>query len=375
MNANHHFALLFSDVDVQFMLKDSGSTDWTSLHRLALSAPDFQNEMTRFCDSVRQDCNGETSVTVYLPDTDVSCGSVSVLGRTHKARELHVRRTLARQCGDQADNIVFHVGQANDEKIAPVCFALKATLNTAEQFVQKFGFKVGCFSTFANHDLNDEACLMLPHQIERLKRMNAVPKVSYGFRGAIAAMIVVGVFVGASIPKPNAVMMARIVDGGHVPPQPVHVALHIAGFEKTPVNDRNGALQPDTEVGQNSNASNPDAIIFANLPRVEKIRPTNLTVSQLGADRIVPSVKDANLFDAIASHTGGFAVYMGLQANLTQLNAGNEQNIDAGQVVHIHKATSGKIQVARGLEPFLLNGPLPDQFRLTEREIASFSRP
>jgi hypothetical protein len=357
------------------MTRDSGFDGWTSLHTLPLSAPTFLNEMARFCEQVSQGCNGDTSVTVYLPEADITCGSVSVLGRTKDARDLHVRRTLARQLGDQPDNIVAHCGQINAEKIAPVCFALKETLYTAERFIKDFGFRVRNFSTFSEHGLNEEPCLMLPHQAERLQRINAVPKVSYAFHGAIAAMVVAGVFIGANIPKPNELMMSNILDAGHVLGQPVQVALHIAGFENENAIGSLGTFDAVTTIVRNRQGLTPQGISVANMPNVVKAGKSNITITKLGADRIIPSAQAATRLDAIASHQGGFAVYVGLQANLTQLTAQNEESVSAGQIVYIQKPAAKIYRVARAIESSFFDMPSPDQFMLTELEMASFSRP
>lgn len=297
----HHFALWFSDVDVKFMMRDSGSTRWIPLHTLPLGAPNFLNEMNRFCDQVRKECDGDTYIIVFLADADIHTGSVSVIGRKPAARDQHVRRTLARQLGDQADNIVADYGNVNADKMAPVCFAQMDTLRAAERFVRDFGFRVHGFSTMSETGLDEMPCLMLPHQIERQRRINSVPKVSYAFRGAAAAMVAASVIIGTNIPDPNAVMMANILDAGNVPGQPVYVALHIGEIETPRVVE----TQNELAAFEPQKSMRIDTFPVA-------VRPgAGIVVADMRASRVMPTTRAASRMDAIAAHAGGFHVFVG----------------------------------------------------------------
>ena len=348
------------------MVRDQGSSDWVTLHKLPLAASNFLIEMNRFCDQVHRDCDGDTSVTVFLPDDDIEIGSVSVIGRTQAARDQHVRRTLARQCGGVADNIVAQFGDIGTNKMAPVCFAQCETLLAAERFVHNFGFRVCCFSTMAETGLDSDPCLMLPHQVERLQRMNSIPKVSYAFRGVVAAMMIAALLISVNIPKPNAVMMARLADAGNVPPQPVYVTLHIAGFEKADETQKKGTDEIAVALNETQLLTTTTDMFRPVLP--DALQTAALAVLDLSARRVMPSTQAANYLDAVTEHKGGFHVYVGIQGNFTQLTTGD---VGDGQVVHIQKPKAKTYQVARAVQQL----QVPAQFSLTEQEIASFSRP
>ena len=372
MLLDNHFSLWFIDDDVRCMMKDPNTLDWVTLHTLSLGAPNFQTEMIRFCEYVCKESDNDPLITVFLPSSDILCGSVTVVGRTQDARDQHVRRTLARQLGDHAENIVADFGKTNNAKIAPVCFALRSTLYTAERFLSAFGFKVRCYSTMSENGLSEEPCLMLPHQLERFQQMNSMPKASYAFRGAAAAMFAASLIIAADIPEPNSAMMANILDAGNVPGQPVHVALHIGNLDNPIVTDGAEMLNGLVTFAQNTQAAQSIDILMTAPTRTETLP---IIVSVLGADRVVPTEGAAKYLDAVTAHKGGFHIYVGQQGNLTQLATDDEVTVGAGQIVYIQKPVTQTFQVARAIQQQQIWRSVPDQFKLTELEIASFSRP
>jgi hypothetical protein len=192
--------------------------------------------------------------------------------------------------------------------------------------------------------------------------MNAVPKVSYAFRGAAAAMFVASAIIGTNIPDPNAVMMASILDAGNVPGQPVYVALHIGEIE-TPrfVEKQNKLAMFET----------PKTVQIETLPVAVKTG-AGIVVADMRASRVIPTTQAADRMDAVAVHTGGFHVFVGLQANFTQ-SIGDDVN--SGQIVFIDKPVVEYRQIARVIDGVDIRSPFPAQFRLTELEMSSFSRP
>lgn len=352
------------------MKRDSSSHEWVSLNRLPLGARNFQAELVEFCDQVRRENNDDPSVMVVLPPSDILCGTVSIIGRTNEAKEKHVKRTLARLLGDQADNVVADFGKCNDDKIAPVCYALTSTLETAERFVNKFGFRVLCFSTESETGLDHEPCLMLPHQVARFQSMNAAPKVSYAFRGAAASLFLSSFIIAADIPDPNEVMMANILDSGNVAGQPVDFVSEIAGFEDPNIKNMSRIGQSPVQF-----ARIPSTMNAINSSYVNISISSQLPVSGLSAVRVEPTVQKARFFDEIVAHTGGFQVYVGVQGNLTQISDDFVVADQTGEVVYIHKPTSQKYQVARAYQQHQVWPSFPEQFRLTELEMSSFSRP
>jgi hypothetical protein len=203
---------------------------------------------------------------------------------------------------------------------------------------------------------------MLPHQVERLRRVNAMPKVSYAFRGAAAAMVGASVIIGTNIPDPNSVMMANILDAGNVPGQPVYAALHIGEIEAPRVVE----TQNELAAFEPQKSMRVDTLPVA-------VRPgAGIVVADMRASRVMPTTRAASRMDAIVAHAGGFHVFVGLQANFTQ---GVGDGVNRGQIVFIDKPAVEQRQIARLIDGNDIRLPFPEQFRLTELEMSSFSRP
>jgi hypothetical protein len=521
MYKTHQFALHFIDDDVHLLTRNCDSSAWDALHVVSLDSQNLTTKMVALCEYVKHENNGNPYVSVLLPDEDIQHSAVSVSGRHAKARDQHVRRTLARRHAEKAYNIVAQYGNVDAQKIAPVCFALTTTLIAAEKFVCDFGFRVTYFSSLSDNELSEDVCLMLPHQERYKKIMRRIPVVRASFKSAVAAIVCIGLFASLGIPRGDDELMANIRDGGSVADWPVVLtagyqvqkgpqALPVLAqtivldqpwqaansmaisFSQMPAQTRayvstltmaqldanrivpnqiaarkndvlanilNGnapdtAFEPSllmaaylvpkslnelpalmnvglldlsvsqpelTSLGQAQTEPStttmaqlaakrimPSFLVagykvpaapetlpaFANLAGLSQtwassrstilvdtvpVQPQKgvpaIVVAQLSAERVVPSQAAASEFDAIVNYNGGFFVFVGQQANLTQKFADSDQDAIAGQVVFINKTVQPLQQMARTFNP--LNGlnTAPYRYVLSEFELASFSRP
>ncbi len=308
VSSKSQFALQFTDADVHFIIRKSDDDNWSVSHSIPLDDPAFEAELLRFSHQVSNDCSIDSSVVVFLDDADIQCGSVSVIGRNAAMRDKHVRRTLARRHSDQAENIVAHYGAPQANKIAPVCFALRTTLEAAEQFVQGFGFKVSYFSKFSNHGLDMSPCLQLAHQHDNdnYHVSTVAPVVKFAFRGAVAAMALGGTFIATSLPQPDTELMAGLRDNGNVSQLPVKPLILTAGYQVPKLHASLPKREAVAMVNQTWNTSYSLDVAFGS------VQPISLKLNQhdgllkMAAVRETPNFAASQKMDFAASLFGAY---------------------------------------------------------------------
>ena len=216
MYKTHQFALHFIDDDVHLLTKNCVSSAWDKLHVVLLDTQNLTTKMVALCEYVKHESTGNLYVSIFLPDEDIQYSTVSVSGWDPKARDEHVRRTLARRLADKANNIVAQYGNVDALNVAPVCFAFKAPLIAAEKYLYDLGFHVTCFSSLSDSELHKDVCLMLPRQERSQKIMGRIPVVRASFISAVAAIVCIGLLASLVISRGDDELMVNIRDGGSV---------------------------------------------------------------------------------------------------------------------------------------------------------------
>lgn len=120
---------------------------WTLLGNVALTAPNFSDDIEKLKDKQTPDINGKYTAQVRIPQSEIFASITDISGASGKVATAKIKYFLEESTPYKADELAYDFEDDPSSKNTYVAAVTKQTIAEAREFITGYGFKAAFYTT------------------------------------------------------------------------------------------------------------------------------------------------------------------------------------------------------------------------------------